>query len=438
MRDLQTGEKSVPKQFAVSPDVRRISQKQPEREISKYPEQDSSARQACAITDQRRVLLAEDDDEMRSLLAWWLSKDGFEVTECDHGIDLINQIDPLDAALESEQFDLVISDIRMPGITGLDVLQDVRLCGLECPPVILITAFGDRKTHQQARLLGAAAIFDKPFDFNELLAKIHELVPKSSSPVAGINTEKSPTQYIISTGSCSVPGNQATSSVIRCYLDNQGGMFLVAHGIGGIRTSERAIQLVINRLSRLPREIAQAVNNKMAVETAIRKAFADANAEIALISDLDSRYYNVGSTVVMALLAGTRLYIAGLGADRAYLARNGQLKQLTRDHSWAQALLDEGVITADGAKSHRLRHVLQQYLGVKDHIEGPDVKTVELQPNDRLLLSASGLTNVVDDAVITQTLSKSGDPQEVADTLIQTAIRDGADDGLACVTLFVS
>jgi len=141
------------------------------------PVQEASAKHACAVTGRRRVLVAEDDNEMRALLVWRLSKDGFEVTECDHGIDLINRIDPIGALVASEEFDLIISDIRMPGITGLEVLEDVRHCGTACPPVILITAFGDRETHQQARRFGVAAMFDKPFDFNEFLAKVHELVP---------------------------------------------------------------------------------------------------------------------------------------------------------------------------------------------------------------------------------------------------------------------
>jgi DNA-binding response OmpR family regulator len=163
-------------QQAVSPDGRGVTQNQPERGVGTLPAQEASARQARAVADRPRVLLAEDDDEMRALLAWRLRKDGYEVTECDHGIDLINRIDPLDSPGESDEFDLVISDIRMPGITGLEVLEDVRHCGTECPPVILITAFGDQETHQQARRLGAAALFDKPFDFNELLLKVYQLM----------------------------------------------------------------------------------------------------------------------------------------------------------------------------------------------------------------------------------------------------------------------
>ncbi|NQU24516.1 MAG: response regulator [Candidatus Nealsonbacteria bacterium] len=184
-------------QQAVSPDGRGVVQNQPERGAGTLPAQEASARQARAVTDRRRVLLAEDDDEMRALLAWRLRKDGYEVTECDHGIDLINRIDPLGGPGESEEFDLVVSDIRMPGITGLEVLEDMRHCGTECPPVILITAFGDEETHQQARRLGAVAMFDKPFDFNDLLATVREIVSPRSLSGEGIALERSPVEPVI-------------------------------------------------------------------------------------------------------------------------------------------------------------------------------------------------------------------------------------------------
>jgi len=176
---------SVRPQYLIALDECDVMQKQPGKGSAK-PEQETSTGQASSVTGKCRVLLAEDDDEMRALLAWWLSKYGFDVTECDHGIDLINRIDPLGVPIEPHKFDLIISDIRMPGITGLDVLEDVRLCETECPPVIFITAFGDRDTHQQAHRLGAAAIFDKPFDFNKLLAKAHELVNSGPFPHSGI------------------------------------------------------------------------------------------------------------------------------------------------------------------------------------------------------------------------------------------------------------
>jgi DNA-binding response OmpR family regulator len=123
-----------------------------------------------------RILLAEDDYDMRKLLTWSLSKSGYEVIECPDGIHLLDHVRTFFPPAEPEDFDLIISDIRMPGITGLEVLEGTREYK-EFPPMILITAFGDEETHEQARRLGAVAIFDKPFEIDDLLTKVREIVP---------------------------------------------------------------------------------------------------------------------------------------------------------------------------------------------------------------------------------------------------------------------
>lgn len=131
-----------------------------------------------------RVLLGEDDKELRTLLAGALRKDGYEVTECGDGFRLLDHLGSVlhspESGVEPEEFDLIISDVRMPGVTGMSVLQGVQLFE-GFPPTILITAFGDQQTHAEARRLGAKAVFDKPFHFEDLLAKVHEIVPVSSA-----------------------------------------------------------------------------------------------------------------------------------------------------------------------------------------------------------------------------------------------------------------
>lgn len=125
----------------------------------------------------KHILLAEDDKEMRAMLALALRKDGLEVTECSNGVDLFTHLQSffLPDGIGQNDVALIISDIRMPGITGMEVLEGTsRKEGF--PPMILITAFGDEKTHTLADELGAAAMFDKPFDMDDLLAKVHELL----------------------------------------------------------------------------------------------------------------------------------------------------------------------------------------------------------------------------------------------------------------------
>ena len=123
-----------------------------------------------------RVLLAEDDGEMRALLARALRKAGYEPVGCRHGLELLDRLSPLLDGADSVAYDLIISDVRMPGILGVEVLEGLhRHKGL--PPVILITAFGDDQTHADAVRFGAAAVFDKLFDIDDLLSKVREIVP---------------------------------------------------------------------------------------------------------------------------------------------------------------------------------------------------------------------------------------------------------------------
>ena len=123
-----------------------------------------------------RILLAEDDLEMRKMLAWSLREDGFDVTECKDGNSLMKQVGLLDPPNKINSFDLIISDIRMPGVTGMQVLEGIKDY-TEFPPIILITAFGDEDTHIKAKKSGAAMIIDKPFDIQDLLTKIVQIIP---------------------------------------------------------------------------------------------------------------------------------------------------------------------------------------------------------------------------------------------------------------------
>ena len=125
-----------------------------------------------------RVLLADDDAEMRALLRVSLRAEGYEVLECRDGMQLLAQLNPVYPLPVPQRFDLVITDMRMPGVSGLDLLR--RLHGQSgVPPIILITAFGDAQTHTQARQLGATAIIDKPFEMIHLLTVVRAVLALS-------------------------------------------------------------------------------------------------------------------------------------------------------------------------------------------------------------------------------------------------------------------
>jgi len=119
--------------------------------------------------------VAEDDDEMRVLLTWSLRWEGYDVVQCRDGMQLLDALSESIVEGDADRLALVISDIRMPGISGLEILRGLQLSN-KFPPMVLITAFGDEETHAEADRLGAAAMFDKPFAIEALMVKVREIL----------------------------------------------------------------------------------------------------------------------------------------------------------------------------------------------------------------------------------------------------------------------
>jgi DNA-binding response OmpR family regulator len=122
-----------------------------------------------------KLLLAEDDANLRALVADAFRRRGYQVTECIDGPDLVSRLGTYVLFGPPAGFDLVVSDIRMPGATALEVLEAMRECE-GVPPVILITAFPSEDTQAAARKLGVAAVFDKPFEIENLVEKAEQLL----------------------------------------------------------------------------------------------------------------------------------------------------------------------------------------------------------------------------------------------------------------------
>jgi CheY-like chemotaxis protein len=116
-------------------------------------------------THRPLVFLAEDDYEMRQLLAEALEEDGYRVMEAGSGLKVFDKL--RHARNVEETPDLIVSDIRMPGLTGLKLLRIIRDWGWSVP-VILITAFGDPDTQAEAVQGGVTAFFSKPFEVDDL------------------------------------------------------------------------------------------------------------------------------------------------------------------------------------------------------------------------------------------------------------------------------
>ena len=146
-------------------------------------DREPTKRREPATARRLKILLAEDDATFRELIGSMLAEMGYEVVEAACGGDLLERLaDSVVTQPDQTSLALVITDLRMPGLSGLDALQFLRTGPWRSLPVILITAFGDEQTHAAARALGAVAVFDKPFDVAVLRAEVQALLPLPPLP----------------------------------------------------------------------------------------------------------------------------------------------------------------------------------------------------------------------------------------------------------------
>jgi CheY-like chemotaxis protein len=125
-----------------------------------------------------RILLAEDDVEMRRVLIEALRQDHYEIIEVDSGVALLDQVTR--AKTQAELPALIVSDVRMPGMSGLAVVGAIRARGFRIP-IILITAFSTEDTLNEAFRVGATAVLSKPFDLDDLRAAVCCLLPSNEA-----------------------------------------------------------------------------------------------------------------------------------------------------------------------------------------------------------------------------------------------------------------
>jgi CheY-like chemotaxis protein len=144
-----------------------------------YPElAPANRRDRFGARQPKRVMVAEDDPEMRRLVADTLRKDGYEVVEVPDGGRMLVRVTDECFRSSMHTIDLIVSDVRMPVCSGLEIVRAIRDSGWTVP-VILMTAFGDDETRDRATGMNAL-LFDKPFDLDDLRSAVFSLVRSGS------------------------------------------------------------------------------------------------------------------------------------------------------------------------------------------------------------------------------------------------------------------
>ena len=203
-------------------------------------------------------------------------------------------------------------------------------------------------------------------------------------------------------------------------------LLAVADGMGGHAAGEVASAAVIEALRPLDTQVpaGELLN---ALDHAVRRA----NSALSDIVKADPSLQGMGTTLTALLWSGSQLGLVHIGDSRAYLVRDGEMFQITQDHTLVQSLLDDGKITAEEVASHPQRFMLLRALDGGNF--EPDLQLREARPGDRYLLCSDGLHQVVAADALARVLLTVTDPDQAAADLIALAIDGGGPDNVSCI-----
>jgi PPM family protein phosphatase len=204
-------------------------------------------------------------------------------------------------------------------------------------------------------------------------------------------------------------------------------LLAVADGMGGHAAGEVASSATIEELVHVER-----VDPASEPLAALVDAVNAANARIRRMVEEDPARQGMGTTLTALFWNGQTLALAHIGDSRAYLLRDGELRQITHDHTFVQTLVDEGRITADEATVHPARSMILRTLQGDSDPE-LDLDEVDVRGGDRILVCSDGLSGVVRDETMRDTLIENADLATAADALVTLALKGGAPDNITCV-----
>jgi len=231
------------------------------------------------------------------------------------------------------------------------------------------------------------------------------------------------------------PLSAAVSHVGKIRSNNQDSgyagrhLFVVADGMGGHAGGDVASAIATKR-------VAEADLEYGAVEdaaTALQSAMIAANSLLAETVFEHSELTGMGTTVSGILRVGDQIALGHIGDSRIYRFRDGELEQVTADHTFVQRLVDSGRITPEEAAVHPRRSVLMRVLGDVDAAPEIDIKVLETRVGDRWLLCSDGLSSYVSEDKLTAILATVRTPQAAADRMVKESLDHGAPDNVTVI-----
>lgn len=214
-------------------------------------------------------------------------------------------------------------------------------------------------------------------------------------------------------------------------------LFIVADGMGGANAGGTASKMAIEYVrNSIEDGYEEAKDDREKVESLIRKSIIDANKYVYKKSKENPEYAGMGTTISVALIIKNKVYIGHVGDSRVYRIRKEFIRQLTKDHSYVQALVQNGTITKAEAVNHPQKNVLLKVLGCEPELE-PDVLVKGFLKEDVLMICSDGLTNMISVPDIFEEIKDGkNDLKKTCNNLISQSKKNGGYDNISVILVF--
>ena len=194
--------------------------------------------------------------------------------------------------------------------------------------------------------------------------------------------------------------------------------------MGGHNAGEYASAFSVEELKDLVVELGQAE-----IEIILHRALQEVNRRLRTVAASDSRYYGMGTTIVIATVRGGILYVANVGDSRLYLKKN-RLRQITVDHSLVEEMVLAGTLDQKKARTHPDKNVITRAIGAEDTLE-IDFFREKVSEGNIVLMCSDGLTNMVEDSEIEEILGSSRSLEDAGGKLLEKANDNGGSDNIS-------
>lgn len=219
---------------------------------------------------------------------------------------------------------------------------------------------------------------------------------------------------------------------------HRGYVMLIADGVGGGNAGEIASGLSVATIEDFMLNTLKRFSNLQAGEEqaalrALQEALCEADARIFEETDEHPEWRGMGTTLTMAFAVNWRLFVAHAGDSRCYLFSGGRLQQLTQDHTMTADMARRGLLPPEKVAGHPWRHVVTNALGGSEPGVQVELHSLDLHPDDVLLLCSDGLTEMLSDEEITGVLQAEHDPQAGCERLVAEANGRGGKDNITVI-----